>query len=169
MDDRQQQRDSSHTGPMAKGAPVPLTPQQLIDRVVVYEKDLAQFYDELRREPALKPLAEIFRFMAHHSHIHAEMIANYRSHAAIPQLDVTPLAILHERLKSSLKEELTASADSADAARKLAEAEEILGQAYAKIAGHYEALGDSYKMIASKFKSLSEDERQHGEYIRKHS
>ena len=148
---------------------MPLTPQQIIDRVVVYEKDLAQFYDELRREPALKPLAKIFGFMAQHSNIHAEMIANYRDHAAIPQLDVNPLAILHERLKSSLKEELTASANSADTARKLAEAEEILGQAYAKIAAHYEEVGDRYKMIASKFKSLSEDERQHGEYIRKHS
>ena len=103
-----------------------------------------------------------------HSSIHAELIANYRSDIKIPHLDIGPLTQLHDRLKDSLKEELTAVETPADAARKMAEMEEILSRAYAKIAEHYTKAGDSYKMIANKFKSLAADEHQHGDYIRKH-
>ena len=144
-----------------------LSPRQIIDKVVVLEKDLAAFYDELRGMPALKPFEKILRYMAQHSSIHAEMIANYRSDIKIAQLDVDPLATLHDRLKDSLKEELTSVENPADAARKMAEMEEILSRAYAKIAEHYLEVGDSYKMIANKFKSLAADERQHSDYIRK--
>jgi hypothetical protein len=81
------------------------TPQQVIDLVVSFERDLASFYDDLLSEPHLKPLENICRFMAQHSLIHAEMIANYRSDANIPQLQVTPLTTLHNRLKTSLRKE----------------------------------------------------------------
>ena len=146
-----------------------LTPQQIFDRVVALEKDLAAFYDALGREHALKPLEAIFRFMAQHSAIHAEMIANYRNEAKIPQLDVNPFATLHDRLKESLTKELTSAENIADAARKLADAEEILAQVYDRIAGHYENVSESYQMIARKFRTLADDERNHSKYIHEHS
>ena len=142
-----------------------VTPQQVIDLVVAIEKDLAAFYKALQLKPELKPLAHICRFMAQHSEIHAEMIANYRSNASIPQLQTNPLATLHERLKSNLEQELATIDDIAEAANKIAQAEEIIGQAYAKIANHYTELADTYRMIAGKFSSLAEDERQHRDYI----
>ena len=147
---------------------MPLTPQQVLDEVVALEKDLAAFYKELRELPAMKPFDKTLRFMAQHSSIHAEMIANYRSDIKSPQLDINPLTQLHDRVKDSLKEELTAVQNSTDAARKMAETEEILSLAYAKIAEHYTKASDSYKMIANKFQSLAADERQHSDYIRKH-
>jgi hypothetical protein len=88
------------------------TPQQVIDLVVSFERDLASFYDDLLLEPHLKPLENICRFMAQHSLIHAEMIANYRSDANIPQLQVTPLTTLHNRLKTSLRKEIAATETS---------------------------------------------------------
>jgi hypothetical protein len=143
------------------------TPQQLIDLVVSFEKDLASFYADLQLEPHLKPLEKICRFMAQHSLIHAEMIANYRSDAAIPQLQVTPLATLHDRLKTSLREEIAACDDIDDAADKLSRAEEIVSMAYTKIAAHYEEVAATYRMISNKFNALADDERQHHDYIRR--
>jgi rubrerythrin len=142
-----------------------MTPQQIIDRVVSFEKDLADFYEDLQLNASLKPLEKMCRFMAQHSAIHAEMIANYRSNAKIPQLEINPLGTLHDRLKTSLRKELAAIDDIDEAARQLSQAEEIVGQAYAKIADHYEQVADAYRMIASKFDSLADDERSHRDYI----
>jgi DNA phosphorothioation-dependent restriction protein DptG len=142
-----------------------ITPQQVIDLVVAFEKDLATFYKALQLKPNLKPLEGTCRFMAQHSEIHAEMIANYRSNADIPQLQTNPLATLHERLKTSLEQELATTDDVAKAADKIAQAEDIISQAYAKIADHYSELADTYQMIAGKFRSLAEDERQHRDYV----
>jgi ferritin len=143
------------------------TPQQVIDLVVSFERDLASFYDDLLLEPHLKPLENICRFMAQHSLIHAEMIANYRSDANIPQLQVTPLTTLHNRLKTSLRKEIAATGNINEAADRLSRAEEIISMAYARIAEHYEEVADTYRKISSKFKSLADDERQHQDYIRR--
>jgi rubrerythrin len=142
-----------------------MTPQQVIDQVVSFEKDLASFYEDLQLKASLKPLEKICRFMAQHSAIHAEMIANYRSNAKIPQLEINPLGTLHDRLKTSLRKALAATDDIDDAARQLSQAEEIVSQAYAKIADHYAQVADAYRMIASKFDALAEDERSHRDYI----
>jgi hypothetical protein len=48
-----------------------------------------------------------------------------------------------------------------EAARRLSQAEEIIGRAYSKIADHYVQVSDTYRMISSKFASLAEDERSH--------
>jgi rubrerythrin len=140
-------------------------PQQIIDMVVSLEKDLATFYEDLQLKASLKPLEKICRFMAQHSAIHAEMIANYRSNAEIPQLEINPLRILHERLKTGLRKELIDTKDVNEVARKLSQAEEIIGQAYAKIADHYNQVADNYRMIASKFNALADDERSHRDQI----
>jgi rubrerythrin len=144
-----------------------MTHQQIIDKVVSFEKDLATFYEDLQLKPSLKPLEKICRFMAQHSAIHAEMIANYRSTADIPQLEINTIGTLHDRLKTSLRKDLIATDDLNEAARKLSQAEEIIGQAYAKIAAHYDRVADTYRMIASKFSSLAEDERAHRDQIRR--
>jgi hypothetical protein len=142
-----------------------MTPQQIIDRVVSFERELADFYNGLQLEPHLKPLEKTFRFMARHSAIHAELIGNYRTDASIPQLEIDPLKTLHERLKSGLREKLAQSGDIHEAARQLSRAEEIIGLAYAKIADHYTHVSDTYGKIASKFSALAEDERNHRDYI----
>lgn len=141
------------------------TPRQIIDLVVSFEKDLAAFYTDLQLKPALKPLAKICRFMAQHSAIHAEMIANYRDNAEVPQVDTKPLETLHDRVKTSLRKELASTEDIHEAARILAQAEEIVSQAYAKIAGHYTQVADVYQMIAGKFNALADDERNHRDTI----
>jgi hypothetical protein len=148
-----------------KGWHMTMTPQQIIDRVVSLERELADFYTNLQSEPHLKPLEKIFRFMARHSAIHAELIANYRTDASIPQLEIDPLKTLHDRLKAGLREELSKSDDIHEAARKLSRAEEVIGLAYDRIADHYAHVSDTYGKIAGKFKALAEDERNHRDYI----
>ena len=142
-----------------------ISPRELIDRVVDFENDLAAFYADIRLDSHLEPLAKICRFMSQHSQIHAQLIANYRENADIPQLNVNPLEVLHERLKSNLRKELGDETDIAEVARKLSQAEEIVAKAYEKIAAHYEAVSAAYQKIAGKYKSLANDERDHQDYI----
>lgn len=142
-----------------------MTPQQIIDMVVSFEKDLASFYKDLQLKDGSKPLGKICRFMAQHSAIHAEMIANYRSNADIPQLEINPLGTLHDRLKTNLRKELSAIDDVDEAVVVLAQAEEIISLAYTKIADHYANVSDTYRMISNKFKSLADDEIGHRDYL----
>jgi len=144
-----------------------MTPQQVIDKVVYFEKDLAEFYEALFLKPGLEPLAAVCRFMAQHSAIHAELIANYRSDAAIPQLEINPLGTLHDRLQSKLVTELENVKTVHDAMETLAAAETIISHAYAKIADHYDDVSATYEKIANKFRSLAQDEKLHSSYIRK--
>lgn len=142
-----------------------IPPQELIDRLVAFENDLADFYDNLLLNNDLAPLAKLCRFMSQHSRIHAQLIANYREDAQIPQLNANPLEHLHERLKTNLREELGDETKVAEAARKLSQAEEIVGQAYARIADHYTSVSETYQKIAAKFHALAKDERDHRDYI----
>jgi rubrerythrin len=144
-----------------------MTPQQVVDKVVSFEKNLAEFYESLLSKPGLEPLGTVCRFMAQHSAIHAELIANYRSDAAIPQLEINPLGTLHDRLQSRLVTELENAKTLHDAMETLATAETILSHAYAKIADHYDDVSATYGKIAHKFRSLSKDEELHSDYIRK--
>lgn len=143
------------------------SPQEIIDRVVAFEKDLAAFYADSPLRARSAALEKICRFMAKHSEIHAQMIANYREDAKIPGLAIDPLTTLHERLKTNLRLELTSNGDAAHVAGQLAQAEAIIGQAYAKIADHFDAVADTYRRLAGKFRALSDDERQHRDYIRR--
>ena len=142
-----------------------LTPQEVIDLVVALEKDLVEFYDDLPLRKALKPLKRICRFMSQQSAIHAQMIANHRSNAAIPQLRLDPLTTLHERLKTTLHKELAATDDVDQAAIRLSQSEEVLAMAYARIAEHFANVADVYQTIAGKFNTLADDERSHRDYI----
>ena len=46
----------------------------------------------------------------------------------------------------------------AEAARKLSQAEEIVGQAYARIADHYTSVSETYQKIAAKFRDALQKE-----------
>ena len=142
-----------------------LTPQEVIDLVVALEKDLVGFYDDLPLRNELKPLEKICRFMSQHSAIHAQLIANYRSNAAIPQLHPDPLTTLHERLKTALREELATTDDIDQAAVRLAQTEEALAMAYARIAKHFADVADVNQSIAGRSDTLADDERSHRDYI----
>ncbi|BBO72047.1 hypothetical protein DSCA_59770 [Desulfosarcina alkanivorans] len=96
--------------------------------------------------------------MAQLALIHAEMIANYRNDAHIPQLQVTPLETLHNRLKTSLRKEIADAGDIDEAVDRLSRAEKIIGMAYTRIAGHYDDVADTCRRIASKFKALADIE-----------
>ena len=142
-------------------------PQQLIDTVVQLEKDLAAFYHRLEKEDRLQKLHKIFRFMNQHSDIHAEMIRNLRAQASLPGLDMAPLEILHDKIKSALVDQLTAAEELDEVYDQLAQTEAIISKVYTTISGHYQKMADVYALLSQQFKNLADDEMRHHDHIRK--
>ena len=140
-------------------------PQQLIDTVVQLEKDLAAFYRRLEKEDRLQKLHKIFQFMNQHSDIHAEMIRNLRAQAGLPVLDLGPLEILHEKIKSALVNQLTAAEELDDVYDQLAQTEAIISKVYTTISGHYQKMADVYSLLSQQFKNLADDEMRHHDHI----
>ena len=142
-------------------------PQQLIDTVVQLEKDLAGFYHRLEKEERLQKLHKVFQFMNHHSDIHAEMIRNLRKQASLPGLDLGPLDVLHDKIKSALVNQLAAAEEINDVYDQLAQTEAIISKVYTTIAGHYQKMADVYLLLSQQFKNLADDEMRHHDHIRK--
>lgn len=140
-------------------------PQKLIDTVIAFEKDLAEFYQKLENIERLKELKKILQFMHKHSDIHAELIHNFRSDATLPALNVEPLHALHARIKSALSDQIIAADDMGDVYEKLAQAEALISQIYTAISKHYQKMADLYSKLSHNFKNLADDEMQHHRHI----
>ena len=140
-----------------------MTPRQVLDLAVALEKDLADFYQELGGIDRLRPLADIFSFMADHSANHAARIEG--ATVDWPVLNPDPINALHHRLKTSLREQIRNETDQKTVLDKLARTEEIIGQLYASIANHYRKLAASCTAVADQFETLAEEEYGHRDYI----
>jgi len=140
-------------------------PQQLIDTVVQLEKDLAAFYQRLEKEPRLQKLHKIFQFMNQHSDIHAEMIRNLRAKASLPGLDMGPLEVLHDKIKSALADQISATEELDEVYDQLAHTEAIISKVYTTISGHYQKTADVYALLSQQFKNLADDEIRHHDHI----
>jgi len=142
-----------------------MTPRQLLDLAVTLEKDLADFYQEIGGIDRLRPLADIFSYMADHSAGHAAQIEEAAVTLVWPVLNPEPINALHRRLKTSLQEQVRNEADTKAVLDKLARTEEIVGQLYASIAEHYRKLAASCAAVADRFETLAEEEYGHRDYI----
>ena len=142
-----------------------MTPRQVLDLAVALEKDLADFYQEIGGIDRLRPLADIFSFMADHSANHAARIEGITATVDWPVLNPDPINALHHRLKTSLREQIGNETDQKTVLDKLARTEEIIGQLYASIADHYRKLAASCTAVADQFETLAEEEYGHRDYI----
>ena len=142
-------------------------PKEIIDAIVVFEEDLAAFYQRLENDDHFKPMREVLQFMHKHSAIHAQLIRNYRAEVRLPQLSLQPLQTLHDRIKTVLNQQLMASTDLSEVSEKLAQAEAIISRAYAVIADYFDETADMYAKLGQKLKNLSKDEMQHHDQLLK--
>ncbi|MGD9330822.1 MAG: ferritin family protein [Desulfobacterales bacterium] len=142
-----------------------MTPQEVLNLVVSLERDLADFYQEIGRKERLKPFADIFSFMTDHSANHAVRIEERAAAIELPTLNTWPMKELHQRLKTSLREQIEAEEDPQSVLRKLAQTEEIVGQLYQSLADHYRHLAKTYTDIADQFETLSREEFHHRDVI----
>lgn len=142
-----------------------MTPRQLFEKVVALETDLADFYLEIGQIEHLKPLADIFSFMTDHSQEHARQIDRVAAAIDMPELDTDPINELHQRLKSSLLEQIRDEKDKDTIIRKLAQTEDVIGQLYQSIAAHYRKLATAYTAVADQVETLSKEEFGHRDYI----
>jgi hypothetical protein len=142
-----------------------MTPRQVFELVVSLENDLADFYQEIGQVERLKPFADIFSFMTDHSASHADRIEKMASATEWPVLNTAPIKELHERLKSSLGEQIRQEEDNAAVMQLLARTEDVIGQLYQSVAEHYQRLSDAYAAVAAQFGKLSSEEFGHRDYI----
>lgn len=103
--------------------------------------------------------------MNQHSDIHAEMIRNLRAQASLPGVDLGPLDVLHDKIKSALVEQLTAVEELDEVYDQLAQTEAIISKVYATISGHYQKMADVYSLLSQQFKNLADDEMRHHDHI----
>lgn len=111
-----------------------MTPRQVLDLAVALERDLADFYQQIGGIDHLRPLADIFSFMADHSANHAARIEGAAGTVVWPVLNPDPINALHHRLKTSLGGQIRSETDEKTVLDNLARTEEIVGQLYASIA-----------------------------------
>ena len=103
--------------------------------------------------------------MADHSANHAARIEKRAAAIELPALNTRPINELHERLKTSLREQIDNEKDENKILRNLAQTEEVVGQLYQSIADHYRQLANAYADIADQFETLSREEFSHRDYI----
>jgi hypothetical protein len=142
-----------------------MTPHEVFELVVALETDLADFYLEMGQIERLKPFADIFSYMTDHSQSHARQIDKAAATINLPLLNTEPINELHQRLKSSLHEQILEEKDEKTVMRRLAQTEEVVGQLYQSIADHYRKLAASYTAVAEQFETLATEEFQHRDYI----
>ena len=142
-------------------------PQQLIDTVVQFEKDLAAFYERLEGIERFKRMRDVFDYMNKHSAIHAELIRNFRSDAGLPELNIEPLKALHAKIKTALAQQLEQTRDELEVYEKLAQAEALASQIYTAISNHFLRTADIYAKLGQNFKNLADDEMQHHDHVKK--
>lgn len=142
-----------------------MTPRDLFELIVELESDLSDFYQEIGQVHRLNEFADIFSFMADHSQRHARRIDKAALSADLPALNAGPIKELHQRLKSSLLEQIRNEKDTDTVMRKLAHTEEVIGQLYQSMADHYRKLTDAYTAIADQLEELSREEYGHRDYI----
>jgi rubrerythrin len=139
----------------------------LFETVVALERDLADFYHALGRSERLKPLADIFSYMADHSARHADRIQDATVRSDPPPLNIAPLQALQERLKSALRQQVESEADDRLVLERLAQAEDIVGQMYQSLAQYFQQSAARSQDIAALFEKLAQEERGHRDYILK--
>ena len=142
-----------------------MTPRHILELVVLMERDLADFYQDVGRIDRLTPFADIFSFMTDHSATHAAQIEKTANTLTWPALDTEPIKALHRRIKSSLREQILDETEETAVLKKLARTEEIIGQLYQSIAEHYRKLSESCTAVAEQFEKLSQEEYGHRDYI----
>jgi hypothetical protein len=83
----------------------------------------------------------------------------------IPELDISPMQELHEKIKDRLIQRLKNEQDLAVGRRKMAEAEDILGKIYLTISANYEKVAQTYQRASEQFNKLAEDEQRHRDQL----
>lgn len=142
-----------------------MTPRQVMDLVAGLERDLADFYQAIGCIDHLRPFADLFSFMADHSAGHAAQIEDVATRVDWPALNTAPITTLHQRLKTSLREQIRNETDEKAVLDALARTEEIVGQLYQSVAEHYRRLAASSAAMADRFDGLAREEFGHRDYI----
>jgi hypothetical protein len=142
-----------------------MTPRQVFELMADLESDLADFYQHIGQIENLKTFADIFSFMTDHSERHAARIRKMARTSEGPVLSTAPVKELHERLKTSLLDQIRDEPDGTVIMSKLAQTEEVVGQLYQSIADHYRKLSAANAALADQFEKLSSEEFGHRDTI----
>ena len=139
----------------------------VFDFISTLERDIADFYLKLRSVAQLSSSTEVFEFMSDHSTGHADTVSRLAGKYIRPELDQDFVRKVHEQIKTTLFNEITAASDLPTAVEKMARTEELVGKLYAVVSDHYAKLADYYSNISKEINVISQEEFQHRDMILK--
>ncbi|MGL6016858.1 MAG: hypothetical protein ACRCZU_12430 [Selenomonadaceae bacterium] len=139
----------------------------IFDFIATMERDIADFYRKLRSVGQLSSSVQVFEFMSDHSIGHADTVARLSGKYVKPELDQNFVRNVHEQIKTTLFNEITAAEDIPAAIEKMARTEELVGKLYAVVSDHYARLAEYYMNISKEIGAISEEEFQHRDMILK--
>ncbi len=142
-----------------------MKPHQMLTIAVELERDIANFYKQLSNAVGYEKYHDIFMKMFKHSQLHASIIKGLVKDFDVPELDISPMKELHEKIKHRIIQHLNSETNLAVGRQKLAEAEDILGKIYLTISANYERVARTYQKASEQFNKLAEDEQRHRDEI----
>ncbi|MBU3915477.1 hypothetical protein KKA14_08065 [bacterium] len=142
-----------------------MIPKELFEIIKMLEKDLAKFYEKLRKVTQLNEFVEVFELMSKHSSAHSNSIESKFENIKIPELEVESVYKVHSQIKKSLFEKVTSEHDVNKALALLANSEELIGKLYSSIAENYHKTANAYQSASNQLKQLAEDEQKHRDFI----
>lgn len=144
-----------------------MDPINVLKVFVRLEKDIAAFYGKLKNVSTVREFVDTYEKMERQSSAHAENILKDYKAFRIPDLDISPLIVLHNHVKENLLEEIKNEGDIGFVLEKLAGAEEQLGKIYKSIAIHYKRNAQKFQMLGEAINRIGDEEFQHRDVILK--
>ncbi len=131
------------------------------------EKDLADFYENLKPIAQLSQNNEIFDYMKTHSNGHSREVESFKTKYQKPEFDRQFFLNIHGQIKKSLKEEILSTDDPKTMLDKMAKSEELVGKLYRVLAAHYKKLTEYYNSLSNDIEHIAAEEDLHRDMILK--
>ncbi len=139
--------------------------EQFLDYLILLEKTIAGFYENLKEEPDYSRIKPVLEFMETHSAEHAERIEELRDEFGRPVIDDNLILNVQNNITKSLKGEIKEERDLKAILKKLADSEEAVGDMYRRISEHMLKLSDYYKGLSAKIIKIAEEENDHRDIL----
>jgi hypothetical protein len=139
--------------------------EEFLDYLVLIEKTLASFYEQIKDQSDFSRIRAVLEFMETHSAEHAERIEELKAEHARPEIDDNLILNVHNNISKNVKKEIKDERDLSIILKKLADSEEAIGDMYKRISQHLLKLSDHYKIISSEITRIADDEYNHRDIL----
>lgn len=136
-----------------------------IEYLILLEKTLAAFYENLKQEDEFASIRPVLEFMETHSAEHAERIEEMHEKNPRPAIDDNLILNVQNNISKKVKEYIKYERDRIKVLETLAKSEEEIGDMYKRFAEYLIKLSDWYKLISGEVLKLTDEEYNHRDIL----